>query len=267
MEHVLVDIGNDIIFAFIGTLFAYLARRFKGGIKFVLAVVGGEAIWIYVYLLWYIGMRKRSLTFEPIDADLAASLKALAQKVGFPEDGFRIVNNNQVVNAFFSGIWPLKVILIYTGMLVAMPPEQVVAIMAHELGHWNYSHLAISLMVHITLQAMKLSLARQYMAREGIFKDMEFSAYPPLLIRYMQFQPIKHLLDFLLRPVEFGIQQLKEYQADRYAKNLGYAQNLQEALITLAKQEGYEEVSIYHWLYAIFNASHPTIPMRIRALN
>ena len=249
----------------VGTMLAYLARKFKGGYKVILSVFGIQVFFLLASQYLFIGYIKAFLDFKPIDPNLAASIKSLAARLNFPENDLRILNS-KVVNAFFTGLWLLKAIIFHTAILQMMPPDQVVAVMGHELGHWNYLHIPILLLEIIIKDAIMLVIARRFMASEKVFKDMGYNQRPPLLIRYMQFMLLVPLFEFIFSPIRFTLSQLKEYQADGFAKKLGYGPTLQQALITLAKEDGYEEVSIFHWLYAAFNSTHPTVPMRVRAL-
>src|SRR5262249_37338360 len=87
--------------------------------------------------------------FTPLeDGDLKNQINTLAQKIGFNAGGISVMNasiRSSHGNAYFTGVFGKKKIVLFDTLIQAMTPSQVTAVLAHELGHFKLNHVRWSL--------------------------------------------------------------------------------------------------------------------------
>jgi STE24 endopeptidase len=167
-------------------------------------------------------------------------------------------------NAYFTGIGRVKRIVLFDTLLAQMTHDEILAILAHEAGHWKKGHIRRRLWT-----AELLSLAAFYLA----FHLLQWGALPGLLeLEQASFFAQVVILGFLgslvtfpLTPFGSWLSRRHERQADRFACRLtGEPASLASALVKLAKEN---LANLHpHPLYAWFHYSHPPIVERVRQL-
>jgi len=143
--------------------------------------------------------------------------------------------------------------------------QEILAVLAHELGHWKLSHI-IKLMIisQINLLFMLLVFGFLYQ-NDKIFAAFGFYNEKPVLIgltiifEYI-FQPFNEVLSFLMSVLTRRF----EFQADAFGKHLGKGEDLKSALIKL--QSTNLSFPIDDWLYSCVNHSHPPLLERLKAI-
>lgn len=220
------------------------------------------------------------------NASLKAQLDQLTESVGFPKDRVFIIRVRDVSmgsNAFFYGTLCLKRIVIFDTLLQnrglndpsELPPSErnkglpdplVVAVVAHELGHWHYGHFCKTLLafkVHILLTLMIFCLT---MKHGPVYEAVGFEkSLTPIIPGFII------IFGFLMTPY-FVISNLLmllmtryfEYQADKFAFKLGYASELRQALVKLYADN--LSFPISDELYSMWNHTHPTMLHRLKRL-
>ncbi|KAF8693672.1 hypothetical protein HU200_039084 [Digitaria exilis] len=191
---------------------------------------------------------------------LAASLKFPLKKL-FVVDGSTRSSHS---NAYMYGFFKNKRIVLYDTLIQQCSNEDViVSVIAHELGHWKLNH-TIYFFVAVQL-LMFLRFGGYTLARNSkdIFRSFGFND-KPIIIGLIIFQyaiiPLQHLLNFCLNLVSRAF----EFQADAFAKNLGYAPQLREALVKL-QEENLSTMNTDPW-YSAYHYSHPPLVERLQAL-
>jgi STE24 endopeptidase len=168
-------------------------------------------------------------------------------------------------NAYFTGIGKVKRIVLYDTLLKQMTHGEIVAILAHEIGHWKKGHIRKRLLL-----AEAGALAGSWV----VFKALSWQGLPGLLGygnlslagRLMILGFIASLVMFPFSPISAWLSRRDEYEADRFAVELtGEPDSLASALIKLSA----ENLSNLHPhpLYASFYYSHPPIVTRIKAIH
>lgn len=144
--------------------------------------------------------------------------------------------------------------------------EEVLAVLAHELGHWKHNHFTINMVLlqaHLLLMFVAFA---NFFELEILYTSVGFyTQETPILIGLVL------VLTYVLSPVNAIIQffmtkasRAFEYQADAFAKDLGYTNELARALVKLNVDNlGFP---IYDPLYSAWNHSHPTLFERLAAL-
>ena len=206
--------------------------------------------------------------FEPVrDEELKARIEALTQKAGLRVSAVQQVDasrRSRHSNAYFTGIGRVKRIVLFDTLLAQMTHDEILAILAHEAGHWKKGHIRRRLW-----SAELLSLAAFFLA----FHLLQWGGLPQLLeIAEASFFAQVVILGFLgslvsfpLTPFGSWLSRRHERQADRFAVELtGEPGPLASALVKLAKEN---LANLHpHPLYAWFHYSHPPIVERVRAL-
>jgi STE24 endopeptidase len=206
--------------------------------------------------------------FEPIgQPDLEERIRSLAKKAGiratriFQVDASR---RSHHANAYFTGLGRQKRIVLYDTLLRQLEPEEILSVLAHEIGHWRHRHL----LKHL-LTAVALSLVAAYLG----FRLLTWGKLPGLVgLDYASFPAqvlilslLGSIVGFFFTPLGNWLSRRHEWQADRYASRLsGKPRELTNALTKLARNNLANLCP--HPFYAWFYYSHPPLLERIRAL-
>jgi len=206
--------------------------------------------------------------FTPVtDEGLKQGIETLAAKVGFRTAGISIMDASQRSshgNAYFTGVFGKKRIVLFDTLVQAMAPHQVVAVLAHELGHFKLHHvrwslirgvLATGLIFYLLSLCLPMTIFYQSFGLSGV------SAHGALVVFSLWFG----LLDFALQPIGNAISRRNEFAADRFAtEHTGSAHELGSALLKL--RETSAGMPLSHPLFSAFYHSHPPLLERLTAL-
>ncbi len=206
--------------------------------------------------------------FEPIKAEgLEERIRGLMDKAGlkvsrvFQVDASRRSKHS---NAYFTGIGRVKRIVLFDTLLQQMTHDEILAVLAHEAGHWKKRHVLKSMILTEALAFAGIYAAFRLIAWDrlpGLLGLPAASFYARALIAGLT----GSLVMFPLTPLFSYISRRNEKEADRFAGNLtGQPEALASALVKLAR----ENLSNLHPhpLYAKFYYSHPPVVERIRSL-
>uniref|UniRef100_H2Y4I2 CAAX prenyl protease n=1 Tax=Ciona savignyi TaxID=51511 RepID=H2Y4I2_CIOSA len=145
--------------------------------------------------------------------------------------------------------------------------EEVVAVLAHELGHWKFSHMLKNLLIMQVNILFSFFVFGQLMNRRELFTAFGFfQANQPILIRLyivfsFIFQPLNEIEEFLMHILSRRF----EFQADEFAVGLGKKEKLKAALLKLFKDN--LAFPVADPLYSARHNSHPPLLERLRAMD
>jgi STE24 endopeptidase len=262
-----------------GTLLsALLVAALSAGALWLVASAP-ERWWLYVWLL-FVGV-SLLLTFltpyviEPLFfrmkplhvPGLEAEVRALAERAGVHVSRVLEVDasrRSSHSNAYFTGIGAVKRVVLFDTLFGHMNHGEILAILAHELGHWRKHHVLLR-----TVWSFAVALGSLYLA----FRFAPSAAVPELVgledaslpARLVVLGVVASVLTFPLTPLSSYWSRRHEWQADAFATELQRRpQDLASALQKLAS----ENLSNLHPhpLYAAFYYSHPPMAERIRRL-
>ncbi len=256
------------------------------------AVIGGGLLWLLGFLIDYMGSSfwlvfwgvvvvimifvntfYTSLLLpifnklSPIgDENLKNEIFNYCQKVGyklsnlFQMDGSK---RSKKANAFFSGMGPKKTIVLYDTLIEGQSNEEIVAVLAHEIGHYKKKHTTFNLVFGIAQMFGILWLSGWAINQPDLSIGLgvnEPKFYTGLIAFFILFSP----LSFVIGMFQNMLSRKMEYQADAYAKETYNGEKLIEAL----KKLSVDNLSNLnpHPAYVFFNYSHPPIHKRIKAL-
>lgn len=200
------------------------------------------------------------------DSDLKTAIQNFAQKIDFPLDNIFVIDGSKrsnKANAFFSGIGKKKKIVLYDTLIQKHSTEELVAVLAHEVGHFKKKHIvwgfALSIIqVFFTMFILSLMV---YSKNVSLALGADSLAIHVNLIAFtILFTPISGITGLLMSICS----RKNEYEADAYARET-YDGN---ALATALKRLSVDSLSnLYpHPLYVFFHYSHPPLLRRLEAL-
>jgi STE24 endopeptidase len=200
------------------------------------------------------------------EGELRNAIQEFAGKVGFKLDNIYVINGSKrstKANAYFTGLGAKKRIVLYDTLIDEMETDEIVAVLAHEIGHYKKKHIIRGLFISllqtgIVLFIFSLLIDNQYLSKAlGVEK-------PNFHIGLVAFGILYSPVSFLLGIFMNQLSRKNEYQADAFA-----AQNFKpEALASALKKLSQKNLSNLtpHPLYVFFNYSHPPLQERLKHL-
>jgi STE24 endopeptidase len=206
--------------------------------------------------------------YEPIqDEFLKEKITALLDRVGLKAKGIYQVDagkRSRHTNAYFTGIGKTKRIVLYDTLLASHSPDEIIAVLAHEIGHWKEKHIVKQLMFMIGA-----SLVLLYLIYLAVGSPILYSAFgvqqTPVYTGLFLVSLYMGVIKFFITPIGSAVMRRYEREADRMIFELmGTSQPMIEALKRLAK----DNLSNLHPhpLYVWFYYSHPPLIERIEYL-
>ncbi|MBL4644078.1 MAG: M48 family metallopeptidase [Flavobacteriaceae bacterium] len=201
------------------------------------------------------------------DGALKTAIEDYAQKVGFTVNNIFVIDGSKrstKANAYFSGFGKQKRITLYDTLIHDLETEEIVAVLAHEVGHYKRKHIVFNLTSSILLTGFTLWLLSLFVSLP-IFSEALGVAIPSFHIGLIAFgilySPISEITSLFMNIMSRKF----EYQADDYAKATFSA----KALITSLKKLSKNSLSNLtpHAAYVFMHYSHPTLLQRVLNLN
>ena len=205
----------------------------------------------------------------PIDeGELKQKVIQFATSIGFSIRNIYLIDGSKrttKANAFFTGFGSKKRIFLYDNLIHNLSNDEIVAVVAHELGHYKKRHVWMNLTVGLIQSAIFLYLFNLVSQNIEFTKAMSVDSKIPvfylnLLCFILLVEPIQIILNIftnsLIRRMEFA--------ADRFASDYNYGKELISALTKLSSLN-FSNLTP-HPFYVIVNYSHPTLFDRIKAI-
>lgn len=200
------------------------------------------------------------------DEELQTKIKDLVERAGFKVRGVFMADESQKsthANASISGLGKSKTIILFDTLVNNYDSEEILGVLAHEIGHGKMRHIQ-KLLVFIILQAFFFIWFASYLLGTGLpydFAGIPNIFYSGLLITCFFFE----LLGYFISPLMRVISRRFEYQADAFSKRLlGSGAPLIKTFEKFITRE-LDNLNP-HPLYESFYYSHPTLLKRIKAL-
>ena len=201
------------------------------------------------------------------EGDLKNSIADFCQKVGFKLKDIYIIDSSKrssKTNAYFTGFGSKKRIVLYDNMLEKHTNDEILAVLAHEIGHYKKHHIIIDLFTSIFTSGIQLFLLGLLMNHPQLSRLLgnEVSSFHFSLIT---FGLLFSFLGWILAPLSSNLSRKHEYEADKFAADNNLGKELKEALIKLNG----DNLSNFnpHKLYVFFHYSHPTLIQRITRID
>lgn len=206
--------------------------------------------------------------FSPLeDGKLKTGIEQLAHKENFQIQGIYTIDGSKrssKANAALTGFGKFKRIMLYDTLLKQLNESEIVAVLAHEIGHYKHKHIIKSILISLVVSAVGFYLFSR-LANQPIL----FQAFG---VQHVSIYAALICFSILIIPIQrFGsvcsswISRSFEYSADQYAAR---ASNNPEALISALKKISADSMANLqpHPVKVFFDYSHPPILERIRVL-
>ena len=239
----------------------------------------GNYFWIYTWLLittfsvflnmFYSKLIVPLFNEQTIleEGDLKNEIVKYVNSVGFKANNIYVVNGSKrstKANAYFSGFGNQKRITLYDTLINDLENNEIVAVLAHEVGHYKRKHILYNLTSSIILTGFALFVLSLFIKTPVLSLALGVS-HPSFHIGLIAFgilySPVSQILGVFMNYMSRNF----EYQADNYAKNTFSASPLISSLKKLSKNSLSNLTP--HYLYVFFHFSHPTLLDRIKNLN
>lgn len=207
-------------------------------------------------------------TLTPLeDGELKTSIEKLAASVNFPLTKLYVIDGSKRSshsNAYFSGFPWSKHIVIFDTLIEKSTVNEVTGVLAHEIGHWAMSHTT-RMFVFIQLHLFEVfALFSAFIANKSLYSSFGFHNEMPILVGWVLFSDIFTPVDSLFMFLFNMMSRKHEYEADHYAYDLGFGDDLAKSLVGL-HVENLSTVDADSW-YSTYHHSHPILPERLKAL-
>ena len=200
------------------------------------------------------------------EGELRDAIRTFSQKVGFKLDTIFVIDGSKrstKANAYFTGLGSKKRIVLYDTLIKDLTTEEIVAVLAHEIGHNKKKHVVQGLLIGLVQTAVVLFIFGQFIGNPALSRALGVET-PNFHIGLVAFGVLYSPISFFTGIFMNLLSRKNEYQADRFA-----AENYQpEALASALKKLSVNNLSNLtpHPLYVFFNYSHPTLLQRLAHL-
>ncbi len=254
----------------------------------VLAVVlwlmqrAGDLWWLYAWFVW-IAFNALVLVlyptliaplfnkFEPLaDAALADRIGRLLARTGFSSKGVFVMDGSRRSshgNAYFTGLGRHKRIVFFDTLIERLQPQEIEAVLAHELGHFRLRHirkrLVLSALASLAFLALLGWLAGQVWFYQGLGVQPALDARNDglALVLFILVAPV---FTFVLAPLAAALSRAHEFEADAFAARHSSPRDLASALVKLYQDNA--ATLTPDPLHSAFYDSHPPAAIRIERL-
>ncbi len=200
------------------------------------------------------------------DGELKDKIHAFANKVGYEVSKISVIDastRSTKLNAYFSGLGKMKQVVLYDTLIEKMSVDEIVAVLAHEIGHSKHKHIVSGLfqsifMISINLGALLFTLQSPILSTAFGFDDVHFG------FAIIIFSTLIAPISIIFGAITSGISRKHEYQADNFSASHGYKEAMMSSLRTLAK-ENFSNLTP-HPLYVKLTYSHPPIADRLESI-
>lgn len=209
--------------------------------------------------------------FEPLaDETLKARVNALMQRCGFAAKGLFVMDGSKRsahANAYFTGFGAAKRVVFFDTLLKQLSPQEIDAVLAHELGHYKRRHIIkrIGLMFSLSLAGFALlgwvSSQAWFYSGLGVMPSLDTPNDALALILFLMVVP---LFTVFLSPLMAQLSRKHEFEADAYAVEHTSGADLASALLKLYKDNA--STLTPDPVYARFYYSHPPASERLSRL-
>ncbi|MBT8271481.1 MAG: M48 family metallopeptidase, partial [Bacteroidia bacterium] len=200
------------------------------------------------------------------EGSLRDKIQSYAREVGFELQNIFIIDGSKrstKANAYFSGFGKTKRITLYDTLIQDLDEDEIVSVLAHEVGHYKKQHIVYNLVVSVMITGLTLFILSLFINNPEVSAaiGVKTPSFHAALIGFgLLYSPISQITGLLIN----ALSRKFEYQADNYAKNTFASQPL---ITSLKKLSGKSLSNLTpHPAYVFMHYSHPTLKDRIQNL-
>lgn len=238
----------------------------------------GQYWWLYLWVIWSVfNLLMLAIyptfiapffnKFTPLeDQNLKQRIEILLTKCGFKSQGLFVMDGSARSshgNAYFTGFGASKRVVFFDTLLDRLNPDEIEAVLAHELGHFKHHHVIKRIAMMFFVSFLGLALLGWLMNQPWFYSGLgvsQMSNYMALVL----FLLVSPVFLFILRPIMASYSRKNEFEADSYAAKHANAQYLIEALVKLYRDNA--STLTPDPLHSAFYDSHPPASIRISKL-
>lgn len=200
------------------------------------------------------------------DGELKTTIESFSKKVNFPLDNIFVMDGSKrsaKANAFFSGIGKKKKIVLYDTLINNHTTDELVAVLAHEVGHFKKKHIIWSYLISIVQVFFVLFVLSRMIFNEDLSVALggtQQAIHLNLVAFGILFSPISGITGLLMSLLS----RKNEFEADDYARETFDGTALANALKKLSV-DTLSNLYPHPW-YVFFHYSHPPLLQRLKAL-
>jgi STE24 endopeptidase len=207
--------------------------------------------------------------FTPLEeGELRSAILSYAKGINFPLDNvFQMDGSRRSTksNAFFTGFGRHKRIVLFDTLIQRHTVKELVAVLAHEMGHYKKKHIRQGLILGILQTGLMLFLLSHFIAYQGLFDAFYMprqSVYAGMLFFAMLYAPIDFFVGILMQVLS----RKNETAADRFAAE---TTKDPDSMVAALKKLSVDNLSNLtpHPFYVFLNYAHPPVLQRIRSLS
>jgi len=206
--------------------------------------------------------------FKPIEeGELKSAIMSYAESIQFPLKNVYVMDGSKrsgKSNAFFTGFGKNKRIVLFDTLIQQHTVQELVAVLAHEMGHYKKKHILQGMLLGILQTGIMFFLLSLIISYQGLFEAFymkHVSVYAGLIFFGMLFAPIDFFVGILMQVRS----RANEYQADRFSAE---TTKDPQAMIHALKKLSVHNLSnlLPHPFYVFLNYSHPPVLQRIETI-
>jgi STE24 endopeptidase len=238
----------------------------------------GSMWWLYVWLAW-MAFNLLVVTiyptliapifnrFSPLEnPDLRARIESLLARCGFRARGLFVMDNSKRSshgNAYFTGFGAAKRIVLFDTLISRLEPNEIEAVLAHELGHFSRRHVWKRMVLAFGTSLALLALLGWLIGQEWFYAALGVRTQSTAMALVLFFM-VAPAFTFLLQPLASLYSRLHEFEADAYAASHTPARDLAGALVKLYQDNA--ATLTPDPVHSAFYDSHPPAMQRITRL-
>ncbi len=238
----------------------------------------GTHFWVYTWLVVIFLMVFMNMFYSQLivplfnkqvpleEGDLRSAIESFSEKLDFKLNNIFVIDGSKrstKANAYFSGLGPKKRIVLYDTLINDLSESEIIAVLAHEVGHYKHKHTIKGLLMAILQTGLILFVFSLLIGNPILNKALgseHQSFHFGLIVFSFLFQPISQFIGVFTNLFS----RRNEYQADAFAKQYGLGESLISALKNLSRSSLSNLTP--HPLYVFIHYSHPSLYQRIKAI-
>lgn len=238
-----------------------------------------QAWWLYTWMVW-IGFQLLIMwaypkwiaplfnKFTPLeDEAMKQRITQLLERTGFESNGIYVMDGSSRSghgNAYFTGFGKNKRIVFFDTLLDKLTPEEVEAVLAHELGHFKHGHIKQRLLESALISLVALALLGWLAQLPAFYQGLGLATQTPAAALLL-FMTVIPTLFFFMGPISAIKSRKHEFEADAFAAEHVGAQHLVSALLKMYRDNA--STLTPDPSYSAYHDSHPPAKIRIDHLN
>jgi len=201
------------------------------------------------------------------DGELRDAIESFCRKAGFKLKNIFVIDGSKrssKANAYFSGLGAKKRIVLYDTLIHDHTMEELVAVLAHEVGHYKLKHTFMGMLMSVLQTGIMLFILSLFIGNHSLSESLGVktpSFHIGITAFGLLYTPVSLITGLLMN----WVSRKNEYAADAFAGKNVHPEALKSALIRLSVKH-LSNLKPHH-LYVLFHYSHPTLLQRIKALD